>query len=391
MISGDDIKRVKLQLASPSTILSWSHGEITESETINYRTHRAERGGLYAEEIFGPVNDYECACGKYKGKKYEGITCEKCHVLVTDSSVRRVNMAHIQLASPVVHFWFLKGVSSLLSRLLGMKKRELQRIAYYETEPLEQALYIVTSSGCKEVRPRETLYTLEYEVLSAAFPFEVEPAYYVEKAPRVIAEEAGRVTIEDRQLTNGEKIRSVVIGSQEYPLIGDLDLLVEDGDEVEAGTVIAKRPVDELCSKTAFDMLLDRYGAAVKGEVLDREVIDSLVFIVIRIKNPNVPLKIGDRLTNLEKRAYERIYPGGFIAETGAAGIKGLLEVLDLDELHRELSEQLERETAVGNQRRLIKRLEVVDQLRSSGNNSQDMILEVIPVLPPDLRPMIQL
>jgi len=391
VISGDDIKRVKLQLASPSTILGWSHGEITESETINYRTHRAERGGLYAEEIFGPVNDYECACGKYKGKKYEGITCEKCHVLVTDSSVRRVNMAHIQLASPVVHFWFLKGVSSLLSRLLGMKKRELQRIAYYETEPLEQALYIVTSSGCKEVRPRETLYTLEYEVLSGAFPFEVEPAYYVERAPRVVAEEAGRVTIEDRQLTNGEKIRSVVIGSQEYPLVGDVDLLVEDGDEVEAETVIVERPVGELCSKTAFEMLVDRYGAAVKGEILDREIIDSLVFIVIRIKDRKVPLTIGDRLTVLEKRAYERIYPGGFIAETGAAGIKGLLEVLDLDELHRTLSEQIERETAVGNQRRLIKRLEVVDQLRSSGNNPQDMILEVIPVLPPDLRPMIQL
>jgi len=128
VIAGDDIRRIKLQLAPPSVILGWSHGEITESETINYRTHRAERGGLYAEEIFGPANDYECACGKYKGKKYEGITCEKCHVLVTDSSVRRINMGHIQLASPVVHFWFLKGVSSLLSRLLGLKRRELQRI-----------------------------------------------------------------------------------------------------------------------------------------------------------------------------------------------------------------------------------------------------------------------
>jgi len=159
VISGDDIKRVKLQLAPPAAILGWSHGEVTESETINYRTHRAERGGLYAEEIFGPANDYECACGKYKGKKYEGITCEKCHVLVTDSSVRRVNMGHIQLASPVVHFWFLKGVSSLLSRLLGLKKRELQRIAYYETEPMEQGLYVVTSSDSKEIRPGELLYS----------------------------------------------------------------------------------------------------------------------------------------------------------------------------------------------------------------------------------------
>jgi DNA-directed RNA polymerase subunit beta' len=391
VISGDDIKRVKLQLAPPSVILNWSHGEITESETINYRTHRAERGGLYAEEIFGPDNDYECACGKYKGKKYEGITCEKCHVLVTDSSVRRVNMGHIQLASPVVHFWFLKGVSSLLSRLLGMKKRELQRIAYYETEPIEQALYIVTSSDCKEIRPRETLHTSEVDVLSKVFAFEVEPAYYVEDAPRVLAEEGGRVTIEDRLLTNGEKVVSVVIGSVEYPLVGDVEPLVEDGDEIEAGAVIVERPVDELCSKTAFEMLVDRYGASVQGVILDQEILDSLVFLVTRIRDPKVPLAIGDRLSFLEMRAYDRIYPDGFIAQTGAAGIKGLLEGIDLDELHRSLMEQLHRETAVGNQRRLIRRLEIVDQLRASGNNPPDMILEVIPVLPPQLRPMIQL
>jgi len=391
VISGDDIKRVKLQLAPPSAILGWSHGEVTESETINYRTHRAERGGLYAEEIFGPDNDYECACGKYKGKKYEGITCEKCHVLVTDSSVRRVNMAHIQLASPVVHFWFLKGVSSLLSRLLGLKKRELQRIAYYETEPMEQALFMVTSSDCREVRPGETLYSSEVDVLRDAFEFEVEPAYFVEAAPRVLAEEAGRATIEDRQLTNGEKFRSIVIGSQEYPLIGEVDLLIEDGDDVAADAVLVERPVGELASETAFQMLVDRYGPAVKGEVLDREILDSLVFIVIRLKNREVPLEIGQRLTNLEIRAYERIYPDGFIAATGAAGIKGLLEVLDFEDLHASLTEQLRRETAAGNKRRLIRRLEVVDQLRSSGNNAQDMILDVIPVLPPDLRPMIQL
>ena len=391
MISGDDIKRVKLQLAPPSAILGWSHGEVTESETINYRTHRAERGGLYAEEIFGPANDYECACGKYKGKKYEGITCEKCHVLVTDSSVRRVNMAHIQLASPVVHFWFLKGVSSLLSRLLGLKKRELQRIAYYETEPMEQALYVVTSSECKEVRPGETLYTSEVEVLSGAFEFEVEPAYFVEAAPRVLSEEGGRATIEDRQLTNGEKFQSIVIGSQEYPLVGEVDLLIEDGDDVAAESILVERPVGEVCSKTAFEMLVDRYGPSVKGEVLDREVLDSLVFIVTRLKDREIPLQIGDRLTSLEIRAYERIYPDGFIAATGASGIKGLLEVMSMEDLHCELTEQLNRETAAGNRRRLIRRLEVVDQLRSSGNNAEDMVLDVIPVLPPDLRPMIQL
>ena len=391
MISGDDIKRIKLQLASPATIVSWSHGEVTESETINYRTHRAERGGLYAEEIFGPENDYECACGKYKGKKYEGITCEKCNVLVTDSSVRRVNMGHISLASPVVHFWYLKGVSSLLARLLGMKKRELQQIAYYETEAIEQALYLVTSSDCKEVRPGETLHTSEQAILASAFPFSVEPAVFVSDAPRVLADEAGRVTVEERRLTNGEKVRAVVIGSQEYPLVGEVELLVEDGDEVDAEAVISERPVGDVCSKTAFDMLVDRYGPAVEGEPLDHEALDSLIFLVTRVKNPACPLTPGDRLTYLEKNAYERIYPNGFVAMTGAAGIKGLLEVLDLDEIHEDLNEELRQETAVGNQRRLVRRLEVVDQLRASGNNAQDMILDVIPILPPALRPMIQL
>ena len=390
MIAGDDIRRIKLQLAPPSVILGWSHGEITESETINYRTHRAERGGLYAEEIFGPANDYECACGKYKGKKYEGITCEKCHVLVTDSSVRRINMGHIQLASPVVHFWFLKGVSSLLSRLLGLKRRELQRIAYYETEPLEQALYIVTTSESKDVRPGESLYTSEHAILSQTLSFEVEPAYYIDEAPRILAEEGGRVTIEERQLTNGERIRSVIIGGQEYPMVGDAEIMLEDGDEVEADTVIAERPVGEMCSKTAYDMLVDRYGA-VTGEALDREVLDSLAFIVTRIKGRGVSLSLGDRLTYLEKRAYERVYPDGFTAETGAAGIKGILESLDIEGLYASLTEELRQEKGIGNQRRLMKRLEVVDQLRRSGNNPQDMILEVIPVLPPDLRPMIQL
>ena len=391
MISGDDIKRIKLQLASPADMLRWSHGEVTESETINYRTHRPEKGGLYAEEIFGPENSYECACGKYKGKKYEGITCEKCQVLVTDSSVRRVNMGHISLASPVVHFWFLKGVSSLLARVLGMKKKELQRIAYYETEPMEQVLYLVTSSQSREVRPGETLYSSEMEILSSAYDFTVEQAYFVDDAPKVVATEAGRVTLEERTLTNGESSRAVVIGSQEYPIVGDIALMIEDGDEVEVGAVIADRPVDELCSRTAFDMLVDRYGVEITGEPIDHEVLDSLVFLITRVRNPAFPRQAGERITFLEKRAYERVYPDGFVAGTGATGIKGLLEELDFDELHEQLSMELAHERAMGNRRRLIKRLEVVDQVRDSGNNPQDMILDVIPVLPPDLRPMIQL
>ena len=187
MISGDDIRKIKLELASPETVLKWSHGEVTKSETINYRTHKPEQGGLYAEHIFGPENDYECSCGKYKGKKYEGITCEKCSVLVTSSAARRVNFGHISLVSPVVHFWFLKGVSSPLSRLLGIKKKELEQIVYYETESSTESLYIVTTSQSKEIRPGEILYNSEMRILRRLFAFDVEAAIYIENPPQVVA------------------------------------------------------------------------------------------------------------------------------------------------------------------------------------------------------------
>ncbi|MCX7750474.1 MAG: DNA-directed RNA polymerase subunit beta' [Candidatus Bipolaricaulota bacterium] len=387
-ISGDDIARIRLGLASSEEMLAWSKGEVTNSETINYRTHKPERGGLYAEEIFGPENDYECSCGKYRGKKYEGITCDKCGVLVTDSSVRRVNMGHIRLASPVVHFWYLKGVASPLSRLLGIKRRDLRRIAYYETETSREELFIVTQSASPKVRPGETLYGTEVRILATVFTFGVEPAYLVAKAPRVAAEAGGEVAIEGRKLANGEGFRALVVGRHEYPVTSDAELLVEDGDTVEEGETLAERPAGEVCSQTMFEMLRARYDG-VEGAPI-QEVVDNLAHVVVRV-GENVPLRVGQELSSLEVRAYERCFPGGFEAATGAEGIKKLLEALDLDALAEELWEELDRTANQGERRRILHRLEVVDQLRRSGNNPGDLVLEVIPVLPPALRPMIQL
>ncbi len=388
VISGDDIARIKLGLASSEEMLSWSRGEVTNSETINYRSHKPERGGLYAEEIFGPENDYECSCGKYRGKKYEGITCDKCGVLVTDSSVRRVNMGHIRLASPVVHFWYLKGVASPLSRLLGIKRRDLRRIAYYETETSREDLYIVTQSGSPKVRAGETLYGTEVRILSTVFTFQVEQAHLVTKAPRVVAEEKGEVALEPRKLGSGEAFRAVVVGRHEYPVTSDAELFVEDGDTVEVGETLCERPCGELCSQTMFEMLRARYEG-VEGTPI-QEVVDNLAHVVVRV-GENVPLRVGQELSSLEVRAYERCFPGGFVAATGAEGIKRLLEALDLDALADELWEELDRTANQGERRRILHRLEVVDQLRRSGNNPGDLVLEIIPVLPPALRPMIQL
>ena len=387
--SPEDIARVRVGLASPEEIRSWSKGEVTESETINYRTHKPERGGLYAEEIFGPINDYECACGKYRGRKFEGIVCEKCHVLVTDSSVRRVNMGHITLASPVVHFWFIQGISSPLSILLGIKRNTLRRIIYYETEPLSQKQRLITSSDDPDLEPGELLSETEYRILDGKKEFTAEPAYTVTEAPEVLARTGGRVSLTKKRLENGEEILLLRIGKEEYPLSPEAEILVEEGEEVEEGATVAAAPSKaEVLSETKFKLFEKLYG--LKGQELKEEV-DNLLFLVTKVKNPEIPLKVGSQVWELEKRAYELVYRGQFEAQTGALGVKGVLESLDLERLSAELKQEIAAASADTQRTRLQKRLEVVEQLRKSGNRPQDIVLEIIPVLPPSLRPIVQL
>src|SRR6266566_1884182 len=149
MLEVNEFNAIKLSLASPDTIMSWSHGEVTKPETINYRTLRPERDGLFDERIFGPTKDWECYCGKYKRIRYKGIICDKCGVEVTRSKVRRERMGHIQLASPVSHIWYFKGTPSRLGILLDISPRNLERILYF-------ALYIVTGVD-EEARKRIAL------------------------------------------------------------------------------------------------------------------------------------------------------------------------------------------------------------------------------------------
>src|SRR6266545_69852 len=132
-----DLSYIKLRLASPEDILSWSYGEVTKPETINYRTQKAEREGLFSEAIFGPTKDWECYCGKYKRIRYKGIICDRCGVEVTRAIVRRERMGHIKLAAPVAHIWFLRGVPSKTAAVLGVSLPELEKVIYF-------ASYIVT-------------------------------------------------------------------------------------------------------------------------------------------------------------------------------------------------------------------------------------------------------
>ena len=133
--SRDDFNQVKISIASPERILSWSYGEIKKPETINYRTFKPERDGLFCARIFGPIKDYECLCGKYKRMKFKGIICEKCGVEVTKKDVRRERMGHIQLAAPVAHIWFLKSLPSRIALMMDMKLKDLEKVCLLYTSP----------------------------------------------------------------------------------------------------------------------------------------------------------------------------------------------------------------------------------------------------------------
>src|SRR5579871_4907377 len=136
----NDFGAVRISLASPQDIRSWSHGEVKKPETINYRTYRPEKDGLFCERIFGPEKDWECTCGKYRGMKYKGMICDRCGVKVTHSRVRRKRMGHIELAAPVVHIWFFKAMPSRLGTLLDMKTTSLEKIIYFQD-------YVVVDPG----------------------------------------------------------------------------------------------------------------------------------------------------------------------------------------------------------------------------------------------------
>src|SRR5204863_173231 len=147
--------QIRISIASPEKILSWSYGEIKKPETINYRTFKPERDGLFCARIFGPIKDYECLCGKYKRMKYKGIICEKCSVEVTLSRVRRERMGHIELAAPVAHIWFLKSLPSRIGLLLDMTLKSLERILYFES-------YVVLEPGLTPLQDRQLLSEDEY-------------------------------------------------------------------------------------------------------------------------------------------------------------------------------------------------------------------------------------
>ena len=414
---------IRISLASPERIREWSYGEVTKPETINYRTLRPERDGLFCERIFGPTRDWECACGKYKRVRYKGIVCDKCGVEVAPSRVRRERMGHIELASPVSHIWYVKGVPSRLGLLLNISPRHLERVLYF-------AQYIVTNVN-EDARSRaiqrherelqmrlqrvdadvqEQIDTLESQLDSELTTLETdeneeirrlndrineESSLVINEAQRLqtwIHTTAGKKTAEDKFLTWSPQaiIRVGEIVSNDYDiLVNDLvqqklNDLQRESDEQKADIrlrVGAKRDFIRRDLGTQLD--------TIRGEVEAREGrpahadgarLDDLKSLEEKqLVSENRYRELAERWGNV------------FTAGMGAEAIRDIVAKIDLDRMSKELRREMRTTKSKQRRKKAAKRLRVVENFRKSGNRPEWMIQTALPVIPPELRPMVQL
>ncbi len=333
-----DFKALKISLASPKDILAWSYGEVTKPETINYRTLRPEKDGLFDERIFGPTKDWECYCGKYKRIRYRGIVCDKCGVEVTLSRVRRERMGHIVLATPVAHVWFFKGSSSPLSLLLDMSQKSLESVIYY-------ASYLVINID-------------EEKKLQAMDSF----SDYIEKKKQQLKTDLG---VEEKKI-NEETSEKKKDSLSAKPKSEQKELIVQELD-------LAKRQ-----KLTALSERLDQ----------ESKKLDEIYEALLRLLRG---LKVGAVLSEDEYfKILEYDIPVFFTIRTGAEGLLELLEKIDITGLIAILRKETEK--AKGQKYlKLIKRLRLIESIRKAEILPTFMLLSVLPVIPPDLRPMVQL
>ncbi|MCH8207152.1 MAG: DNA-directed RNA polymerase subunit beta', partial [Chloroflexi bacterium] len=325
---GNDFNAIRISLASPEQIKTWSYGEITKPETINYRTLRPEKDGLFCERIFGPTRDWECYCGKYKKIRYKGVICDRCGVEVARSKVRRERMGHITLAAPVAHIWFSKGTPSRLGLLLDLSPRNLDRVLYF-------AQYLV--AAVDEQLRNDAVKGLQ--------------AHLEEGTQRLEAE--AREKTEELGLSPEE-------GSE------DTESKLSDKERKAAESNLAKINAQLESDKTEFE-----------NQVLGQ--IDELD-----------GLRVGQLLTESRYREMRDAYGSVFRANMGAEAVLEALRVIDMGVLRESLQEEM-GSTSGQRRKKAIKRLRVVEAFRKSGNKPEWMVFTVLPVLPPELRPMVQL
>ncbi|MDQ2985128.1 MAG: DNA-directed RNA polymerase subunit beta' [Armatimonadota bacterium] len=331
--------RIRIGIASPEDIVGWSHGEVKKPETINYRTFKPERDGLFCERIFGPAKDWECHCGRYKKVKYKGIVCERCGVEVTRSRVRRERMGHIELAAPVCHIWYLKGVPSPISLVLEISPRLLEKVIYF-------ASFIVIDID------REKLDGGDTEI---------------------------RDSVEEEKKSVAQQMEA-------------LEQEIRDGFEQELEE--NKDEYDDAIIKDRTKAINDRIKAEQRETADKVKELDVAVEVLTKLERNQLleedKFRAVDRMLAAVSRRTGKEYSEMLHAGIGALAVKELLSRVDLESLARELRHTILK-SAGPKRARAIKRLEVVEALVISRTRPEWMILEVVPVISPELRPMVQL
>ena len=352
MTDASAFDKIRIGIASPQEIRAWSYGEVKKPETINYRTFKPERDGLFCERIFGPVKDWECHCGRYKKVKFKGIICDRCGVEVTRSKVRRERMGHIELAAPVCHIWYLKGVPSPLSLLLDISPRPLEKVLYF-------ASYIVTHVDRARINNEMSDYRAALD----------------EKIREM--EEQCQLDIEEARVDAGADVKAHEVGIEAT----EEDPGVEQWDESKNKDRY-KRMEEEIkdLEKDSIEQIQSLRDALT---LLDEKVEKRMLLAEDDYRKLESLL---DVLTDKLDRDMAEVVRAGL----GGAAVKELLQEIDLERLARELRQEIQQ-TQGPKRARAIKRLEVTDAFIGSKSRPEWMILDAVPVISPELRPMVQL
>ena len=414
---------LRISLASPETIISWSYGEVLKPETINYRRLRPEKDGLFCEAIFGPTRDWQCYCGKYKNPRYKGIICDKCGVEVTRSAVRRERMGHIMLATPVAHIWYTRRIPSFLGQLLDISRRNLDRVLYF-------AQYIVTYVD-EEAR-KKALQRLEDEISVS----EREQAADINSRIAEIKLSRDHSISELTQRKNAlEQNYDEVVADRLEPGIKEGQKLEKSLQEqmgkaakkdiqfgatgeilVSAGTIIAAKHISQVQkivkqrlenienelkderSRELENMKMEvgrvKADAEQKMNSLRSELEDQSNVSQgqnSRMRDELLELRPFTFLSEIRYRELKSRWGQVFRADMGAEAFYDILKRLDLDRLSEELWKEVKTTKSKQKRKKATTRLKVVEAFRRSGNRPEWMVLTILPVIPPDLRPMVQL
>jgi DNA-directed RNA polymerase subunit beta' len=418
-----DFTALRISLASPERVKSWSYGEVTKPETINYRRLRPEKDGLFCEAIFGPTKDWQCYCGKYKNVRYKGIVCDKCGVEVTRSSVRRERMGHIDLAAPVAHIWYTRRVPSYLGVLLDVSRRHLDRVLYFAeyviTEVNEDARQrALLRLDEEQKRERKRLDDTAKEQNDA-----IEAQLAEEKTPLESELEAGRGRREEQRNQEAEKVlqeakalQSRLEREQDKKASASVSLtfsdqvIVSEGEEVTREHLtllkdLVQERLSQIEAELAGEQARDEALIQVEKERLSQAADERTAELQAQFSADEdaLQVRIGDAreelrnlspmqfLNEVQYRDLKSRWGQVFKAGMGAEAFYGILQRMDLEELSKELWPEVRSTRSKQRQQRATKRLRVAEALRNSENRPEWMILTVLPVIPPDLRPMVQL